>query len=115
MLHLGNIIKEICLQKDIKIIELARGIGTSKQNVVGIFKRKSIDSDLIYKISVFVNYNFFKHYVIPNDESFTENTKIRKLNITITNLETELEEAQKEIKYLREITNLQRKQLNIKK
>jgi transcriptional regulator with XRE-family HTH domain len=115
MFLVGEKIKDVLTEKNVKVIELAKLIDTSRQNVNGILKRKSLDSALLYKISNALQYNFFKHYVISNDESKTDNSIIRKLNITITNLETELEESQKEIKYLREITNLQRKQLSIKK
>jgi transcriptional regulator with XRE-family HTH domain len=115
MLHLGSIIKEVCVQKNVKLSQFADSIGTSKQNIIGIYKRKSLDSELLFKISKALKYNFFKHYIIPEDESFNENKEMRKLKINITNLETELDEAKKEITYLREITNLQRKQLNKKK
>ncbi len=114
MIHIGANIKSILMQKSIKVAHLASLIDTSRQNVNGILKRKSLDSELLFKISKALKYNFFKHYIIPEDESFNENKEMRKLKINITNLETELDEAKKEITYLREITNLQRKQLNLK-
>ncbi len=114
MVEIGELIKNTCYQKGIKAIQLANAIGTTRQNINGIFKRNSIDTIQLLKISNYLNYNFFKHYKVQNDESTSENKEIRNLKINIINLEKDLEEAQKEILLLREITNLQRKQLNTK-
>ena len=58
-IHVGELIKSKC--KDLRVgpTELGTRIETSKQNVYGIFKRQSIDSELLAKISKALAYDFF--------------------------------------------------------
>lgn len=59
---IGNKIKEIFLQKGMSKSEFSRKIKTSRENVYGIFKRKTIDTLLLMKISRALNHNFFMYY-----------------------------------------------------
>lgn len=62
-IHIGDLIKRRAKELRIGPTELGGMIMTSKQNVYGIYKRKSIDTDLLRKISVALQYDFFLHYV----------------------------------------------------
>jgi hypothetical protein len=42
--------------------ELARKIKSSKQNVYNIYKRTSIDTELLARLSKVLDYDFFQHY-----------------------------------------------------
>lgn len=42
--------------------ELARKIKSSKQNVYNIYKRSSIDTDLLARLSKVLDFDFFQHY-----------------------------------------------------
>ncbi len=42
--------------------ELGKLINTSKQNVYGIYKRKSIDTEMLRKLSKALNCDFFQYY-----------------------------------------------------
>ncbi len=42
--------------------ELARRIKSSKQNVYNIFQRRSIDTDLLARLSKVLDYDFFQFY-----------------------------------------------------
>ncbi len=61
-IHIGQKIREKAKELRIGPTELSKMINTSKQNIYGIYKRKSIDTYLLSKISYAFNYNFFKHY-----------------------------------------------------
>lgn len=62
-IHIGEIIKKKARELRIGPTELGEKINTSKQNVYGIYKRKSIDTELLRKISNALGHNFFNYYV----------------------------------------------------
>ena len=62
-IHIGEIIKNKARELRIGPTELGDKINTSKQNVYGIYKRKSIDTALLRKISNALGHNFFSYYV----------------------------------------------------
>ena len=61
-IHIGQQIRKKTKELRIGSTELSKMINTSKQNIYGIYKRKSIDTHLLYAISKALNYNFFKYY-----------------------------------------------------
>lgn len=95
MIHIGNQIKEIFDTKDLTVSEFARRIDTSRENVYGIFKRKSIDTNLLIKISTVLDHNFFQYFV-NKEEIYPE----------VENLSKRLEASEKEIQYLKKINEL---------
>lgn len=64
-IHIGEKIKQRSKELRIGPTELAGMINTSKQNVYGIFKRESIDTALLEKISKVLKYDFFALYINP--------------------------------------------------
>jgi hypothetical protein len=68
--HIGGKIKARAKELRIGPTELARQINTTKQNVYGIYKRESIDTELLMKLSKALRLDFFLYYNDP------------KLNIT---------------------------------
>ncbi len=76
MVNIGKIIKAELKKKRFSVAEFAKIINTDRNNVYHIFKRKSIDTDLLYKISIALEYNFFLEYnplnslnTLSNDDS----------------------------------------------
>mgnify|MGYP001589479765 CR=1 FL=1 len=69
-IHIGQKIREKVKELRIGPTELSKMINTSKQNIYGIYKRRSIDTHLLSKISKALNHNFFKHYF--SDEALME-------------------------------------------
>jgi hypothetical protein len=57
--HIGNLIKSRAKAVRVGPTELGERIETSKQNVYGIFKRKSIDTELLAKICLALDHDFF--------------------------------------------------------
>ncbi len=95
MIHIGSKIKEVFDTKDLTVSEFARRIDTSRENIYGIFKRKSIDTNLLIKISNVLDHNFFQ-YFITKEELYPE----------VESLSKRIEAADKEIAYLKKINEL---------
>lgn len=61
-LHIGEKIKARAKELRIGPTELASLVNTSKQNIYGIYKRKTLDSDLLKKLSLALKHDFFSYY-----------------------------------------------------
>ncbi len=72
--HIGSIIKARAKSLRIGPTELGDMMQTSKQNVYGIFKRESIDTGLLYRISLVLEFDFFQYF------SHTLSVKDREAN-----------------------------------
>ena len=123
-IHIGDKIKQKAKELRIGPTELGRLINTSKQNVYGIFKRKSIDTDLLRRISKVMNHDFFQYYLTDSpayilmDTPTPYNTLAKTKNIAktteelqneINRLKTELKNQ--EIVYLKKINEILEKKL----
>jgi hypothetical protein len=109
-LHIGKLIAKKIDEIGMSKSELARRISVTPQNTHYILKKSSIDTDLLRKISLALNYDFFQHYLGLNPEGKT-NDKL--INVTASELKSQLVEIKKEIEtvklhntYLREIVTL---------
>lgn len=100
--HIGELIKKRAKERRIGPTELGKLINTSKQNVYGIFKRQSIDTELLRKLSEALEYDFFYDYV--KTLSFYDKTgqmnsaEIRK---EVEECKTELDQRNQEIDVLK--------------
>ncbi|HSZ73021.1 MAG TPA: hypothetical protein VK750_10125 [Cytophagaceae bacterium] len=61
-LHIGEKIKARAKELRVGPTELASMINTSKQNVYGIYRRKTVDSELLKKLSLALKFDFFSNY-----------------------------------------------------
>ncbi|MFC5285297.1 hypothetical protein [Pedobacter alpinus] len=79
-LHIGSEIKKVFDDSGMKVQAFADKINYSRQNVNGIFKRSSLDTDLLIKISTVLNHDFFSHYKLDLNffEEPSEDYKIIK-------------------------------------
>jgi transcriptional regulator with XRE-family HTH domain len=57
-IHIGHIIKSVFDASGMTVSELARQIHCERTNVYKIFNRRSIDVELLVKISEILNHNF---------------------------------------------------------
>jgi hypothetical protein len=62
MLHIGNEIKMELLRQERTVSWFARKLCCDRTNVYSIFKRESIDTLLLQRISSVLNRNFFELY-----------------------------------------------------
>jgi transcriptional regulator with XRE-family HTH domain len=77
-IHIGNNILSVMNQKTISKAELARLLEIKPQSVDYLLKRKSIDTDSLYRISVALDFNFFQLYKIHQANSDQINFDIEK-------------------------------------
>ncbi|MCA6365027.1 MAG: helix-turn-helix transcriptional regulator [Bacteroidetes bacterium] len=101
-LHIGKIIRQHLEELGMTKSEFARRISTSPQNIYGIFKRKSIDTELLREISRTLNYDFFQYYsssalVVHEDKAAYGKAQV----MTAMELQRELDAAKKELEILR--------------
>ncbi|MDR1154480.1 MAG: helix-turn-helix domain-containing protein [Bacteroidales bacterium] len=60
--HIGSIIREKVRERRIRVNDFAKAIHCSRPNVYSIFRRKSINIDLLRLISKALNYDFTEIY-----------------------------------------------------
>ncbi|GHT78836.1 hypothetical protein AGMMS50262_21890 [Bacteroidia bacterium] len=67
-IHIGNLIQDKLKADGRSVTWLAKRIHCERNNIYGIFKRPSIDSELLLYISLTLETNFFTYYsAIYND------------------------------------------------
>jgi len=71
-MRIGDKIRTRAEEMGIKPTALARMINTSKQNIYGIYKRESIDTALLQKLSKALNFDFFTYY--SHSRNYVENS-----------------------------------------
>ena len=103
-IEIGQKIKEIFDKRQIKLTDFADELGTVRQNVYRIFKKRHVDTGLLLKISQVLNHNFFQYYVADPTEITDE--KIKILKSETSDYQRQLELSRKEIDYLRKIIKL---------
>lgn len=103
-IEIGQKIKEIFDNRQIKLTDFADELGTVRQNVYRIFKKRHLDTGLLLKISQVLNHNFFQYYVADPTEITDE--KIKILQLETSEHIRQLELSRKEIDYLRKIIKL---------
>ena len=102
-LHIGEIIKKRVDELGITKAEFARRINTTSQNIYGIFKRESIDTALLIKISQTLDNNFFQYFtssvVKISDNKNLLNYDISRLDLSqkLSEIKDKLQVAKKEI------------------
>lgn len=73
-MHIGKRIKEVLEQKQKPVTWLAKEINCERTNVYNIFARKDINTALLAKIGIILEYNFFKEI----SDEFSKTEKVRK-------------------------------------
>ena len=78
-IHIGSEIKKVFDKKSVKLECFAEKIDHDRTTVYNIFKRKSIDIDLLLKISKVLDYDFIHEVYFYN----TNEIEMEKINIEI--------------------------------
>jgi hypothetical protein len=101
----GGFVKEIAESQNLKPSDLGAKINTSKQNISDIYKRTTIDSELLLTLSKALNYNLFSYYDdkepivgFRNAETHEWQDKIDNLTYALSLKEDLLNEKEKLIK-----------------
>ena len=116
-IHIGKKIREVLSQKAISIVEFADKINKTRTVVYDIFKRDSIDSLLLSKISRVLEHDFFTYYNperIENNKTFKEkeSSYLKKKDQVIV-LQLELEEAKRKLTEIQKQNELLMRFLNL--
>lgn len=103
VVEIGQKIKEVFDNRNIKLTDFADELGTVRQNVYRIFKKRHLDTGLLLKISRVLDYNFFQYYVSPE---MNHQPVVVKAPSENAEYQKQLELSKKEIDYLRKIIKL---------
>lgn len=110
-IHIGKKIKEELYKQNISVSVFAKKINRSRNVVYDIFGRKSIDTDLLNRISKVLNYDFFSIYS-SQKEFASENMKRFKENgvdvLKVENSENNKIGHQQSINFQNEINYLKK-------
>lgn len=88
-LHVGVIIKEVVIQRVDNLTAFANQLGMKRNNLYSIFKRKSVDVDLLFQLSEALNYDFFKIYSTKLDGRISDKVP-KKVTIEVILKEEQL-------------------------
>lgn len=61
-MHIGNILRERLKAEGKSVVWLARELGCHRTNVYNLFDKYSLDTMLLERLSVILDYNFFEIY-----------------------------------------------------
>jgi hypothetical protein len=105
--EIGQKIQEVFEKQDIKLTDFADELGTVRQNVYRIFKKRHLDTGLLLKISQVLNHNFFQYYLSSSEAQHVEKAKeFERVTVEYAENQRQLDLARKEIDYLRKIIKL---------
>ena len=80
MIHIGELIEKELHRQERSVTWFANKLYCDRSNVYSIFKRQSIDTDLLLRISLILNYNFFIHYLYELYKTQTNSLYICLIN-----------------------------------
>lgn len=63
MLHIGSCIQAELKRQERSVMWFARKLNCDRSNIYNIFQRNTIDTELLMRISIVLNHNFFIDYV----------------------------------------------------
>lgn len=66
---IGEFIETVLREERISVIAFSKAIGVSRNVAYDIFKRKSINTDLLFKISIFLHHDFFQYISLFIEDS----------------------------------------------
>lgn len=96
---IGPKIQEVFERKNMKLSDFADELGTVRQNVYRIFKKRDLDTGLLIKVSKVLDHNFFHYYQSNSSDG-------RQADTGPSELIQQLDLARHEITYLKKIINL---------
>lgn len=105
-IHVGNLIKTAVQKSDIPVIKFASNINTTRENVYGIFKRKTIDTGLLMRICETLNYNFFEDLSMAANETLKLTPSHKNQEAAATNNEESMEYIKRENELLKDVIRL---------
>lgn len=62
MIHIGKLIEAELRRQERSVAWFARSLPCERTNVYDIFKRRSIDTEMLLRISIVLRHDFFRYY-----------------------------------------------------
>jgi transcriptional regulator with XRE-family HTH domain len=103
-IEIGQKIKEVFDSRHMKLTDFADELGTVRQNVYRIFRKRHLDTELLIRISQVLDHNFFQYYSGAPEENLKQE-EMKRLSLE-AEYQRQLESSKKEIDYLRKIIKL---------
>lgn len=72
MIHIGKVIEKVLRDQGKTVTWFARSLYCDRTNVYKIFRRESVDSEMLYRISKILSHDFFKYYSKELEEDTEE-------------------------------------------
>lgn len=82
-IHIGILIKNKMKERGMSVSDLARSLHYERTNIYKIFKRSSIDIELLIRISKILEYDFLQEVYLKNESSnlaFSESLVLIKID-----------------------------------
>jgi DNA-binding Xre family transcriptional regulator len=87
-IHIGQLIKKVVRENNIKDSDFAKKIGKSRQNIYDLYKRNDVEVKLLLTICYALNYDFFHClYPLKGEGELTETEVSIQLKVKSGNLE----------------------------
>lgn len=108
--HIGHKIKEVVHDTNISVKEFSSKINKSRTVVYSIFERRTVDTELLKKISEVLKHDFFQYYCAEGISIAREaEVFYSKQNPTFVELQNELQTCKKELFEMKEKYELLKK------
>jgi len=111
-INIGQKIKEKATEKRLSQEAIGERINTTKQNVGNIYKRASIDTQLLLKLCEVLEFNFFELYYTQEPLKSMRDKEIDALNKQIKELQQEVKQRDQRIEDLEEKNADKKKLIN---
>jgi transcriptional regulator with XRE-family HTH domain len=108
-IHIGQIIKEKVTEKRLSQEALGKMINTTKQNVGNIYKRRHIDTELLLKLCIVLEYNFFEVFYTEEPLKSMRGKETDVFTAEINRLKHTIQQKDERIRDLEEIMNSNKK------
>ena len=73
--HIGRVIEQILHEQGRTVTWFAETLSYDRSNIYKIFRKKGIDTTLLMRISLILNYNFFYHFICNGENESAANAE----------------------------------------
>lgn len=112
-IHIGQLIKEKVTEKRLSQEALGKMINTTKQNVGNIYKRRSIDTQLLLKLCTVLEFDFFAAYYTEEPLKSMRKKELDAFHTEVSNLQNIIKQKDERIRDLEEIMNSNKKVISL--
>ncbi|MDI9310538.1 MAG: hypothetical protein QM535_10000 [Limnohabitans sp.] len=102
-LHIGQLIKNKILEKRLTYSEVSRSINVTLPSLMAYFENPSLQSRIIHKLCLALDYNFFEDYTNILPENIQNSNDDSRRNKEIEELKNIIEDQKKEINIYKEL------------